>query len=142
VGGPNVDVVSEVCNQTCPRPKLIMSNQIGPLLWLNVLHCPPDTLPFLIGYPPSTKDFAGDQLEQDQPSLVIGIIIIRGNPSSSPTSSLTLPHPIFTSIAILCNMRSKFKDEHTFEKRKAEAERIRQKYTDRIPVCSPYLFRF
>jgi len=31
-------------------------------------------------------------------------------------------------------MRSKFKDEHTFEKRKAEAERIRQKYTDRIPV--------
>jgi hypothetical protein len=31
-------------------------------------------------------------------------------------------------------MRSKFKDEHTFEKRKAEAERIRQKYADRIPV--------
>lgn len=30
--------------------------------------------------------------------------------------------------------RSKFKDEHTFEKRKAEAERIRQKYADRIPV--------
>lgn len=35
--------------------------------------------------------------------------------------------------------RSKFKDEHTFEKRKAEAERIRQKYTDRIPVCSSSL---
>jgi GABA(A) receptor-associated protein len=32
-------------------------------------------------------------------------------------------------------MRSKFKDEHPFEKRKAEAERIRQKYADRIPVC-------
>jgi GABA(A) receptor-associated protein len=32
-------------------------------------------------------------------------------------------------------MRSKFKDEHPFEKRKAEAERIRQKYNDRIPVC-------
>ncbi|CCF43135.1 autophagy-like protein 8 [Colletotrichum higginsianum] len=30
-------------------------------------------------------------------------------------------------------MRSKFKDEHPFEKRKAEAERIRQKYSDRIP---------
>ncbi|SGY39823.1 BQ5605_C003g02282 [Microbotryum silenes-dioicae] len=30
--------------------------------------------------------------------------------------------------------RSKFKDEHVFEKRKAEAERIRQKYPDRIPV--------
>lgn len=34
-------------------------------------------------------------------------------------------------------MRSKFKDEHPFEKRKAEAERIRQKYSDRIPVSSP-----
>ncbi|KAJ2969952.1 hypothetical protein NUW58_g9843 [Xylaria curta] len=33
-------------------------------------------------------------------------------------------------------MRSKFKDEHPFEKRKAEAERIRQKYSDRIPVCA------
>ncbi|CAH1760537.1 13742_t:CDS:2 [Entrophospora sp. SA101] len=31
-------------------------------------------------------------------------------------------------------MRSKFKDEHPFEKRKAEADRIRQKYPDRIPV--------
>jgi hypothetical protein len=35
------------------------------------------------------------------------------------------------------NMRSKFKDEHPFEKRKAEAERIRQKYADRIPVSWP-----
>ena len=35
--------------------------------------------------------------------------------------------------------RSKFKDEHTFEKRKAEAERIRQKYADRIPVRSTRL---
>jgi GABA(A) receptor-associated protein len=34
-------------------------------------------------------------------------------------------------------MRSKFKDEHPFEKRKAEAERIRQKYNDRIPVRFP-----
>ncbi|KAK4049679.1 ubiquitin-like protein atg8 [Microbotryomycetes sp. JL201] len=31
-------------------------------------------------------------------------------------------------------MRSKFKDEHEFAKRKAEAERIRAKYSDRIPV--------
>lgn len=40
-------------------------------------------------------------------------------------------------------MRSKFKDEHPFEKRKQEAERIRQKYADRIPVSvtkhSPHL---
>ena len=39
-------------------------------------------------------------------------------------------------------MRSKFKDEHPFEKRKAEAERIRQKYADRIPVSLPVSSRF
>ncbi|KAJ8653030.1 hypothetical protein O0I10_011330 [Lichtheimia ornata] len=32
------------------------------------------------------------------------------------------------------SMRSRFKDEHSFEKRKAEADRIRDKYPDRIPV--------
>jgi len=38
-------------------------------------------------------------------------------------------------------MRSKFKDEHKLEKRKAEADRIRQKYADRIPVrISPPMF--
>lgn len=31
-------------------------------------------------------------------------------------------------------MKSKFKDEHPFETRKAEADRIRHKYTERIPV--------
>ena len=41
-----------------------------------------------------------------------------------------------TSTSIVAIMRSKFKDEHPFEKRKAEAERIRQKYSDRIPVSS------
>ncbi|KAJ3182559.1 ubiquitin-like protein atg8 [Gaertneriomyces sp. JEL0708] len=30
-------------------------------------------------------------------------------------------------------IRSKFKDDHPFEKRKAEAEKIKQKYPDRIP---------
>jgi GABA(A) receptor-associated protein len=30
-------------------------------------------------------------------------------------------------------VRSKFKDEHPFDKRKAEASRIREKYPDRIP---------
>lgn len=38
-------------------------------------------------------------------------------------------------------MRSKFKDEHPFEKRKAEAERIRQKYADRIPVSNYHRLR-
>lgn len=37
-------------------------------------------------------------------------------------------------LSLSITMRSKFKDEHPFEKRKAEAERIRQKYADRIPV--------
>ncbi|KAG5184806.1 microtubule-associated anchor protein [Tribonema minus] len=32
------------------------------------------------------------------------------------------------------NSTSSFKQEHPFEKRKAEAERIRAKYPDRIPV--------
>ncbi|CAK7204593.1 ubiquitin-like protein atg8 [Sporothrix eucalyptigena] len=31
-------------------------------------------------------------------------------------------------------MHSKFKDDHTFGDRKAEAERIRRRYADRIPV--------
>ncbi|CAJ0915905.1 7989_t:CDS:2 [Entrophospora sp. SA101] len=31
-------------------------------------------------------------------------------------------------------MKSKFKNEHPFEKRKGEAEKIRIKYPDRIPV--------
>ncbi|KAI9103091.1 autophagy protein 8 [Phlyctochytrium arcticum] len=30
-------------------------------------------------------------------------------------------------------VRSQFKDDHPFEKRKAEADKIRQKYPDRIP---------
>lgn len=38
-------------------------------------------------------------------------------------------------------MRSQFKEEHSFETRKAEAERIRHKYNDRIPVCI-FLFFF
>ncbi|OQE16439.1 hypothetical protein PENSTE_c024G04990 [Penicillium steckii] len=42
--------------------------------------------------------------------------------------------PLFFLPIFLSAMRSKFKDEHPFEKRKAEAERIRQKYADRIPV--------
>ncbi|OXM81849.1 microtubule binding protein [Cryptococcus neoformans Bt63] len=37
-------------------------------------------------------------------------------------------------ISVATMVRSKFKDEHPFDKRKAEAERIRQKYQDRIPV--------
>lgn len=58
-------------------------------------------------------------------SLVITRLIFCSSPAIFWTpSNLSLPQ----------KMRSKFKDEHTFEKRKAEAERIRQKYSDRIPV--------
>lgn len=49
-------------------------------------------------------------------------------PQASP------PLPTRFTYQVLSAMRSKFKDEHPFEKRKAEAERIRQKYNDRIPV--------
>jgi GABA(A) receptor-associated protein len=52
--------------------------------------------------------------------------------SLQQTSNTAKPLLVTTS-----NMRSKFKDEHPFEKRKAEAERIRQKYADRIPVSWP-----
>ena len=31
------------------------------------------------------------------------------------------------------NSKMKFKNEHTFEQRKAESERVRGKYPDRIP---------
>ena len=50
-----------------------------------------------------------------------------------------LLHIKLTTILSDINMRSKFKDEHPFEKRKAEAERIRQKYADRIPVSNERL---
>ncbi|KAF2223204.1 autophagy protein Atg8 ubiquitin like-domain-containing protein [Elsinoe ampelina] len=58
--------------------------------------------------------------------------------SQHATTHATTPSQAFIHatpyLPVLANMRSKFKDEHPFEKRKAEAERIRQKYTDRIPV--------
>lgn len=37
-------------------------------------------------------------------------------------------------------MKFKYKQEHTFEKRKAEGEKIRRKYPDRIPVCRHVFF--
>jgi len=56
--------------------------------------------------------------------------------SSSNRSTKSTYRPFLAPFCTtyLPNMRSKFKDEHPFEKRKAEAERIRQKYADRIPV--------
>lgn len=48
------------------------------------------------------------------------------------TQYLVRVHPQHISLILTTrldiDMRSKFKDEHPFEKRKAEAERIRQKY--------------
>ena len=54
----------------------------------------------------------------------------------SPAHLYTLTYK-YTAPLSSPKMRSKFKDEHPFEKRKAEAERIRQKYNDRIPVRLP-----
>ena len=62
---------------------------------------------------------------------------------ATPLHTPFCDHPLPTyystqhSKLIAVDMRSKFKDEHPFEKRKAEAERIRQKYNDRIPVRLP-----
>lgn len=32
-------------------------------------------------------------------------------------------------------MKWEYKEEHPFEKRRAEGEKIRKKYPDRVPVC-------
>ncbi|KAF2168079.1 hypothetical protein M409DRAFT_65614 [Zasmidium cellare ATCC 36951] len=53
-------------------------------------------------------------------------------PPRHPLKPLSTTHKTTTNNT--ASMRSRFKDEHPFEKRKAEAERIRQKYADRIPV--------
>lgn len=63
--------------------------------------------------------------------------------STSTTSSenpLTLSKIISSSIVKSDKKEEKpkkyvsFKDEHSFEKRKAEADRIKEKYPDRIPI--------
>ncbi|GAP92827.2 putative autophagy-like protein 8 [Rosellinia necatrix] len=64
-----------------------------------------------------------------RPSILLGIARFSATTDQKTTSS----SPTDTNHH-LAKMRSKFKDEHPFEKRKAEAERIRQKYSDRIPV--------
>ena len=60
-------------------------------------------------------------------------------PLQQRKATTTIPISTLQTLATPVNsviMRSKFKDEHPFEKRKAEAERIRQKYADRIPVST------
>jgi len=42
----------------------------------------------------------------------------------------------FPFSAIIMSKSQSFKSQHPFEKRKAEAQRIRLKYPDRIPVIS------
>jgi hypothetical protein len=38
-------------------------------------------------------------------------------------------------------MKFQYKEEHPFEKRKAEGEKIRRKYPDRVPVSSTLICR-
>jgi hypothetical protein len=38
-------------------------------------------------------------------------------------------------------MKFQYKEEHPFEKRKAEGEKIRRKYPDRVPVSSTLISR-
>jgi len=39
-------------------------------------------------------------------------------------------------------MKWEYKEEHPFEKRRAEGEKIRKKYPDRVPVCVKIGFCF
>ena len=61
-------------------------------------------------------------------------------PSVAPSDSLTLSKILVSQSAkSIVSSKTKnisFKNEHTFEKRKDEADRIRIKYPDRIPVIA------
>jgi hypothetical protein len=37
-------------------------------------------------------------------------------------------------------MKFQYKEEHPFEKRRAEGDKIRRKYPDRVPVSKDFLF--
>ena len=37
-------------------------------------------------------------------------------------------------------MKFQYKEEHPFEKRRAEGDKIRKKYPDRVPVSSPLVY--
>ncbi|XP_016526531.1 gamma-aminobutyric acid receptor-associated protein [Poecilia formosa] len=39
-------------------------------------------------------------------------------------------------------MKFQYKEEHPFEKRRSEGEKIRKKYPDRVPVSAATLFFF
>lgn len=75
-----------------------------------------------------------DQIRPASPCLSSSQVWLIRVRSSKETHFLHTRHFLLFLSVLHAKMRSKFKDEHTFEKRKAEAERIRQKYTDRIPV--------
>lgn len=66
--------------------------------------------------------------------ILLPALYLHHLPTASPSSNHNTQKPHLIKNLQTINMRSKFKDEHPFEKRKAEAERIRQKYADRIPV--------
>lgn len=38
-------------------------------------------------------------------------------------------------------MRWEYKEEHAFERRRSEGEKIRRKYPDRVPVCKTTLYK-
>lgn len=39
-------------------------------------------------------------------------------------------------------MKWQYKEEHPFEKRRSEGEKIRKRYPDRVPVSQVFLLRF
>lgn len=79
-------------------------------------------------------------LPADQSDGDVAVISVKSRQPPTATFSSQSDESQYRQAAFrLSKMRSKFKDEHPFEKRKAEAERIRQKYLDRIPVRRPSL---
>ena len=107
----------------------------------------PITHPAFSGLPSSTHLQPNPRYQQQQQQQHHHIIPPATNASKKLSifddlDSLTERTAIKTPVSVSQQptMRSKFKDEHPFEKRKAEAERIRQKYADRIPVGAIFLY--
>lgn len=53
---------------------------------------------------------------------------------------LDWPSRTVIPFSIFVRMKWVYKEENPFEKRRAEGEKIRRKYPDRIPVSSSFLF--
>lgn len=77
-------------------------------------------------------------------SISFDLLIAQRSSSNEDRSSCCPPsivfnkqvHPNFDVANAFTNMKFQYKEEHPFEKRKAEGEKIRRKYPDRVPVSN------